>query len=82
MPRNAHRPTTHYNAPNISFLLPLVLICRVFLFSINPSPILILGLLWQIIKIQLLSQISLKNFPELVMLLGEGEPLGSYYYYY
>jgi hypothetical protein len=32
-----------------------------------------LGLLWQIIKIQLLSQISLKNFPELVMLLGEGE---------
>jgi hypothetical protein len=41
------------------------------------SPILILGLLWQIIKIQLLSQISLKNFPELVVLLQEGEDMAS-----
>jgi len=38
-------------------------------------PILILGLIWQIIKIQLLSSISLNNFPELVLLLQEGETL-------
>jgi len=44
---------------------------------IEGRPILILGLLWQIIKIQLLSQISLKNFPELVMLLGEGEEMSD-----
>lgn len=36
---------------------------------------LILGLIWQIIRIQLLSQISLKNFPELVVLLNEGETM-------
>jgi len=41
-------------------------------------PILILGLLWQIIKIQLMSQISLKNFPELVLLLEEGEDLAKF----
>mmetsp|Transcript_1789 Transcript_1789/g.1800 ORF Transcript_1789/g.1800 Transcript_1789/m.1800 type:complete len:631 (-) Transcript_1789:462-2354(-) len=44
---------------------------------IEGRPILILGLLWQIIKIQLLSQISLKNFPELVVLLQEGEDMAS-----
>lgn len=41
-------------------------------------PILILGLVWQIIRIQLLSQISLKNVPELVVLLADGEDLASF----
>jgi len=45
---------------------------------IEGRPILILGLLWQIIKIQLLSQISLKEHPELVLLLQEGEDLASF----
>mmetsp|Transcript_15071 Transcript_15071/g.25123 ORF Transcript_15071/g.25123 Transcript_15071/m.25123 type:complete len:586 (-) Transcript_15071:608-2365(-) len=36
---------------------------------IEGRPILVLGLVWQIIKIQLLSQISLRNVPELVLLL-------------
>eukprot|EP01041_Mallomonas_annulata_P003796 gene3796-7544_t len=40
-------------------------------------PILILGLVWQIIKIQLLSNISLKNYPELVVLLNKGEEMES-----
>ena len=40
-------------------------------------PVLILGLLWQIIKIQLTSQISLKNYPELVLLLREGEEMAA-----
>mmetsp|Transcript_28944 Transcript_28944/g.57852 ORF Transcript_28944/g.57852 Transcript_28944/m.57852 type:complete len:620 (+) Transcript_28944:43-1902(+) len=39
------------------------------------SEILILGLIWQIVKIQLLSSISLKNHPELVRLLEDGETL-------
>ena len=42
---------------------------------VEARPILILGLIWQIIKIQLLSSISLNNFPELVLLLNEGEEL-------
>lgn len=42
---------------------------------IEGRPILILGLIWQIIKIQLLSQITLQNFPELVLLLEEGETM-------
>jgi len=42
---------------------------------IEGRPTLILGLIWQIIRIQLLSQISLKNFPELVVLLNEGETM-------
>lgn len=45
---------------------------------IEGRPILILGLVWQIIKIQLLSQISLKNFPELVLLLNEGETMADF----
>ena len=45
---------------------------------IEGRPILILGLLWQIIKIQLLSQISLKEHPELVLLLNEGEELPAF----
>lgn len=36
---------------------------------------LVLGLIWQIVKIQLLSQISIKDTPELVRLLAEGEEL-------
>lgn len=38
-------------------------------------PHLVLGLVWQIIRIGLLSQISLVNHPELVRLLEEGETL-------
>lgn len=45
---------------------------------IEGRPILILGLVWQVIKIQLLSLISLKNFPELVVLLGEGETMADF----
>lgn len=45
---------------------------------IEGRPILILGLLWQIIKIQLLSQISLKEHPELVLLLEAGEDLPAF----
>jgi plastin-1 len=45
---------------------------------IEGRPILILGLVWQIIKIQLLSQITLNNFPELVLLLEEGETLQDF----
>ena len=46
----------------------LLFVCR---------PILVLGLIWQIIKIQLLSSISLKNYPELVLLLQDGESMGT-----
>ena len=42
---------------------------------INGSPILILGLLWQIIKLQLTSSITLKECPELVLLLDDSEEL-------
>ncbi|GMH63669.1 hypothetical protein TrLO_g4313, partial [Triparma laevis f. longispina] len=42
---------------------------------IEGRPILILGLIWQIIKLQLTSNISLKDCPELVLLLEEGEEL-------
>lgn len=42
------------------------------------NPILILGVIWQIIRIQLLSTISLTEHPELVLLLQEGEEL-SYF---
>jgi len=45
---------------------------------IDGKPILILGLIWQIIKIQLLSQISLRNVPELVLLLEEGEEMADF----
>eukprot|EP00761_Pharyngomonas_kirbyi_P011416 gb/GECH01011441.1/.p1 GENE.gb/GECH01011441.1/~~gb/GECH01011441.1/.p1 ORF type:complete len:610 (+),score=136.96 gb/GECH01011441.1/:1-1830(+) len=40
-------------------------------------PHLVLGLIWQIIKIGLLSAIDLKNHPELVRLLEEGEELSD-----
>eukprot|EP00612_Vaucheria_litorea_P002508 CAMPEP_0171458188 /NCGR_PEP_ID=MMETSP0945-20130129/3968_1 /TAXON_ID=109269 /ORGANISM="Vaucheria litorea, Strain CCMP2940" /LENGTH=631 /DNA_ID=CAMNT_0011983949 /DNA_START=37 /DNA_END=1932 /DNA_ORIENTATION=+ len=42
---------------------------------IDGNPILILGLIWQIMRIQLLSSISLTSCPELVALLKEGEVL-------
>ena len=45
---------------------------------IDGNPILILGLLWQIIKIQLTSQISLKEHPELVLLLDDGEDMAAF----
>lgn len=45
---------------------------------IEGKPILILGLIWQIIKIQLLSMISLRNVPELVLLLEEGEEMADF----
>jgi len=45
---------------------------------IEGRPILILGLLWQIIRIQLLSHVSLKEHPELVVLLNDGETLAAF----
>ena len=45
---------------------------------IEGRPILVLGLVWQIIKIQLLSQISLRNIPELVLLLNDDETLADF----
>jgi plastin-1 len=42
------------------------------------KPILVLGLVWQIIKIQLTSTINLKNHPELMRLLLEGETLEQF----
>ncbi|KAH9251036.1 hypothetical protein BASA81_011096 [Batrachochytrium salamandrivorans] len=44
---------------------------------ISGKPHLVLGLVWQIVRIQLLSQISLKNHPELVRLLEDGEELSD-----
>ena len=44
---------------------------------IEGRPILVLGLIWQIVKIQLLSTITLKNYPELVRLLAEDEEMGD-----
>eukprot|EP01035_Chromulina_nebulosa_P021439 gene21439-27770_t len=45
---------------------------------IDAKPILILGLIWQIIRIQLFHSITLKNHPELVVLLEENETLASF----
>ena len=48
-------------------------------FDLNDgNPILILGLLWQIIKMQLTSQITLKEHPELVLLLDDGEDMAAF----
>jgi len=41
------------------------------------SPHLVLGLVWQLVKIQLLNSINLKNHPELIRLLEEGEELSD-----
>jgi len=38
-------------------------------------PHIVLGLVWQLVKIQLLNSINLKNHPELIRLLEEGEEL-------
>jgi len=38
-------------------------------------PHLVLGIVWQLVKIQLLNSINLKNFPELVRLLEDGETM-------
>ncbi|ETV98398.1 hypothetical protein H310_09086 [Aphanomyces invadans] len=52
--------------------------------NIGPSdllegkPILVLGLVWQLIKIQLTSTINLKNHPELMRLLLDGESLEDF----
>lgn len=40
---------------------------------IEGRPVLVLGLIWQIIKIQLMSQISLRHCPELALLALDGE---------
>jgi len=40
-------------------------------------PHLVLGMIWQLVKIQLLNNISLKNHPELIRLLEEGEELSD-----
>jgi len=39
------------------------------------KPHLVLGIIWQLVKIQLLNQINLKNHPELIRLLGENETI-------
>jgi len=39
------------------------------------KPHLVLGMVWQLVKIQLLNQINLKNHPELIRLLDENETL-------
>ena len=44
---------------------------------IEGKPHIILGLIWQIVKIQLLAMINLKNHPELVRLLEENEELSD-----
>lgn len=40
-------------------------------------PHLVLGLVWQLVKLQLLNSINLKNHPELIRLLEEGEELAD-----
>jgi hypothetical protein len=55
--------------------------CRII--NIDPKfldegrPHLVLGMVWQVIKIGLLADINLKNHPELVRLLEEGEELSD-----
>ena len=39
-------------------------------------PSIVLGLIWQLVKAHLLNSINLKNHPELVRLLEDGETLG------
>eukprot|EP00474_Spongospora_subterranea_P000513 CRZ00971.1 hypothetical protein [Spongospora subterranea] len=47
------------------------------LVSGEKHPHLVLGLVWQLVKLQLLNTINLKNHPELVRLLEEGEELAD-----
>jgi plastin-1 len=44
---------------------------------VGNKPILLLGLVWQIVRIQLLAAISLKDCPQLYRLLEEGEELAD-----
>ena len=44
---------------------------------IEGTPHIVLGIVWQIIKIGLLSQISLKDHPELIILMEEGETVAD-----
>ncbi len=44
---------------------------------IDGKPHIILGLIWQIVKIQLLAMINLKNHPELIKLVEEDEELSD-----
>jgi len=41
------------------------------------SPWIVLGLLWQLVKLHLLNSINLKNHPELIALLEDGETLAD-----
>jgi len=43
----------------------------------NEHPHIILGLVWQLVKLQLLNTINLKNHPELLRLLEDGEELAD-----
>ena len=45
---------------------------------INGQPILVLGLIWQIVKIQLTATITLKHHTELIRLLEPGEDLADF----
>ena len=45
---------------------------------IAAKPILILGLVWQIVKVQLMANVSLTNHPELARLLLDGETLEEF----
>lgn len=56
----------------------MVVLIDVSLACTSLSMVQVLGLMWQIIKIQLMSQISLKNIPELVVLLEDGEELANF----
>ena len=40
-------------------------------------PSIVLGLIWQLVKAHLLNSINLKNHPELVRLLEDGETLAD-----
>jgi len=41
------------------------------------NPWIVLGLVWQLVKIHLLNSINLKNHPELIALLEDGETLAD-----
>ena len=41
------------------------------------NPTLVLGLMWQMVRLQLLGNINLMSFPELIKLLKDGEEMGE-----
>jgi len=43
----------------------------------DKNPTLVLGFMWQAVKMQLLGSINLKNHPELIRLLGDGEDMND-----